>query len=425
MLGYCLWCHFNDSDAFSDRDDVRRCKDCGQLTAKWKESLVGLKVRKRRNADISVTYDGVVVVSHRFKQVCEQNKLTGAVFLPLPSDPSFFRITSVKIVKFDPVPAKTEFENLCPTCGQYESVTRTKPLTLKKRSVVPDMGFARTDLEFASDDEKHPLLLCGVSAGKMLKEAGLRGLEFEAFGLEQQGPPVSQAKAKPVTGRPKRKAVSIERFLLHLADSAAGFRCHACGDDSESLDFLAQVSNHLGPPASEKELAKIGQLLGPNAGPFEELYQHHNGLILYQDCKSDAAGVKLYPVAQWLRQSNRMRREFHEMGWEDEDLPDWLNHGIAFGEIPHSGNFFVVDPTRSDGDAVYYADHDDLECDPVAATLTELLDELCAAPADFLLSYGCYTRYSDGKTDTQWIPKEYVRDIEGSPTLGCKRSRKR
>jgi len=181
MPGYCLHCHFNDSYAFSDRDDVRRCKDCGQLTAKWKESLVGLKVHKRRKADISATYDGVTVVSHRFKQICEQNKLTGAVFIPLPSDPAFFRITSLKIVKFDPVPAETEFENLCPTCGQYESVTGVTPITLRRRSVVPDMGFARTDLEFASNDEKHPLILCGVSAGKILKEARLRGLEFESF----------------------------------------------------------------------------------------------------------------------------------------------------------------------------------------------------------------------------------------------------
>lgn len=36
----------------------------------------------------------------------------------------------------------------------------------------------RSDYEFAHGDEKSPLFLCGLKAAKVLKAAGLRGLEL-------------------------------------------------------------------------------------------------------------------------------------------------------------------------------------------------------------------------------------------------------
>ena len=88
-------------------------------------------------------------------------------------------------------------------------------------------------------------------------------------------------------------------------------------------------------------------------------------------------------------------------------MPLWLKEGIAFGEIPHSANFFVVAESERAG-KIYYADHDDFRESPIAGDLDELLDRIRNDPADFLYQCGCYTRYSDGKTDTKWIPKEYA-----------------
>ena len=102
-----------------------------------------------------------------------------------------------------------------------------------------------------------------------------------------------------------------------------------------------------------------------------------------------------------------MRDELMEMGWEEDRMPTWLREGIAFGEIPHSANFFVVG-VGEDAGKVYYADHDDFRESPIAENLEELLDRIRSNPANFLYQCGCYTRYSDGKTDRQWIPKEYV-----------------
>jgi hypothetical protein len=64
-------------------------------------------------------------------------------------------------------------------CGQYQGIFITGPIYLKEGAVIPDNGFARTDIEFAHHDEKSPLLLCGISAGKLILDSGLKGIDLE------------------------------------------------------------------------------------------------------------------------------------------------------------------------------------------------------------------------------------------------------
>ena len=63
--------------------------------------------------------------------------------------------------------------------------------------------------------------------------------------------------------------------------------------------------------------------------------------------------------------------------------------------------------------AIYYCDHDDFNTEPIAESFEGFLSMIVDDPPGFMLQRGCYTRYSDGKTDTQWIPKEYVPDCRG------------
>ncbi len=157
----------------------RRCERCGELLDKWNEPLVGLVIKKRKY-DISVTYDGVVAVSQRFKSVYDQSGLSGLQFEPLPNDPEFLKIWPSKSVRFDAEKRKTRFEKRCPACGRFESIVGATPVYLVEGESLPDKGFVRTDLEFASGDEKHPLILCGNLAGRILKDAHLKGVDLVA-----------------------------------------------------------------------------------------------------------------------------------------------------------------------------------------------------------------------------------------------------
>jgi hypothetical protein len=49
---------------------------------------------------------------------------------------------------------------------------------LKEGAVIPENGFVRTDLEFASHDEKSPVLLCGHLAAEALEHAELSGFDL-------------------------------------------------------------------------------------------------------------------------------------------------------------------------------------------------------------------------------------------------------
>jgi hypothetical protein len=210
--------------------------------------------------------------------------------------------------------------------------------------------------------------------------------------------------------------MSAEDFEAHLGHPAPAFRCYACGDRSENPTFLARVSHRLNPPADARALATIDGLLGPLATVLQQFYARHDGLLMYEDLlpsrwsggEFNAAGISFFAVGDWDEKSREMRESLAEMGWPEEDFTDWLMHGIAFGEMCHSANYLVIQPTGEDAGKVFYAVHESFEEDPIAESFETLLDTIVANPADFLNRLGCHTRYSDGKTDIQWIPKEYV-----------------
>src|SRR6187401_857540 len=153
------------------RPGPRRCPRCGALLTKFEEPLTGLVI-KRRRYDLSATYDGIDVASKAFKELCTAHRLSGLEFIPLPDDSAFFQVRASKTVKLDPSVA--EFENECPRCGRFESVVGGDPVLLRKGERIPPGGFVRTDLEFGSEDEKSPMLLCGVKVGEVLTAARLR-----------------------------------------------------------------------------------------------------------------------------------------------------------------------------------------------------------------------------------------------------------
>jgi hypothetical protein len=158
------------------RPGLRRCDGCGELLNKWDEPLTGLVV-KNRKYDIGTTYDGVTIVSKRFNEAYEAANLSGLDFLQLPDDSEFFVIRPVREIAFEAERSQTRFINQCSLCERFESVV-TPYDYLKANSQIGYREFVRTDLEFGSGDEKHPLLLCGEFAANALNAAKLNGLDL-------------------------------------------------------------------------------------------------------------------------------------------------------------------------------------------------------------------------------------------------------
>ena len=160
-----------------DRPGVRRCIQCGLIQDKWNAPLNGFRV-KRRKHDISCTYDGLTVVSSRFISVCDETGITGPTFRPLPDDTDFFAVVAARKVGFDAERCGTRFTNFCAVCNQYAEVIGAYPTYLREGEFIGDLEIVRSDLEFASRDEKCFLLMCGPIAKERLSKAGLKGVDL-------------------------------------------------------------------------------------------------------------------------------------------------------------------------------------------------------------------------------------------------------
>jgi hypothetical protein len=202
------------------------------------------------------------------------------------------------------------------------------------------------------------------------------------------------------------------RVIEELARAPApGFRCRAAGRESGGT-FLARVGHILRLAASSNGLRLIRRRLGAFGEQVAAFYQQHNGFILYRDSLSDAAGVELLPVEEWDEATADMRDWFGHLADEPEEDPDHIATGIAIATVPHSGNYFVMPVEGPTAGKVFYADHDGWYESAFAENFDDFLVQLTKDPVPMLnLDFGCYTRYSDGKTSAQWIPEEYFPDV--------------
>jgi hypothetical protein len=197
---------------------------------------------------------------------------------------------------------------------------------------------------------------------------------------------------------------------------APGFRCCAAGAKS-GAQFLAKVRHILNAPASSESIAQLRQMLGSHAGKVAAFYQQHDGFVLYRDTLSEAAGIELLPVGQWKEATDDMREWFDHLVDDAENDPDRIVTGIAIATVPQSGNYFVMPVEGPTAGKVFYADHDGWYESAFADGLDDFLVHVTREPVKLLAEeVGCYTRYSDGKTDTQWIPEEYFPDVTGVQT---------
>lgn len=192
---------------------------------------------------------------------------------------------------------------------------------------------------------------------------------------------------------------------------APGFRCRSVGPGAGG-SFVARIHHILRPPASSQALQLIRERLGDYAAHVTEFYSRHNGFVLYCDTQSDDAGFELLPAERWDEATEDMREWFKDLADEPEYDPDRIVTGAAIATVPHSGNYFVMPIEGPNAGKLFYADHDGWYESAFADSFEDMLTRVATDPVHLLnKEFGCYTRYSDGTTPTQWIPEEYHPDV--------------
>ena len=181
----------NDNDTWMwDDDDPRlpRCPVCGYRTnffatnpdyvpkARFKP-VYAPELAITKQTAMASTYDGQVIVTRLFKEFCQAQGYEGLEFRGFCRDPEHFHFVATRQVQFDTKRSGTRFEKQCPRCGNYESIVPAQPAIIKVPESVAD-AILRTDLLFASGDEKNPVIIVGHETARKIKSAGFRGISF-------------------------------------------------------------------------------------------------------------------------------------------------------------------------------------------------------------------------------------------------------
>ena len=193
----------------------------------------------------------------------------------------------------------------------------------------------------------------------------------------------------------------MQDFLRHIKSGNQKFKCYLNSDESETLSLTVDIYNELNPGATDEEISMLTKLIPDNNEQIVAFYKLYNGIKLY--CNADTSGLQFYSIGD-LKELNDEWKEGHS-DFEEDELYDFQKSGFAFGEISHSGNYFILFEGK-----VFYDDHDGGDDTTAGETFNDFLSMIVTNPADFLYEMGCYTRYSDGKTNGQYIPKVLVAD---------------
>ncbi len=160
--------------AFRGVHQSLRCLECANIRDKWDLSSTTLTVPTRMRKDISCTYDGLKIVSKKFRECVDGAGLIGLLFHPVA--PGFSAITAERRVHFDVAARRPPRLGPCNSCGHFREVGGAVPTLLHGPISVDPNEFVWTDLEFGSGDEKTPLLICGDLAAQTLRNARFLGL---------------------------------------------------------------------------------------------------------------------------------------------------------------------------------------------------------------------------------------------------------
>lgn len=179
IIGYRMSGYDNDSHMsgscdklFTELKDIPQCAVCGYRTD-YRYTNIDFKIR-RKTFDISSTYDGVTIVSLKFKEFCTRYGYDNLEFVSLPKSPNFFQFyIKGNILPFN---AGTK-ENLCQTCGQYESIVAPVMILDCIKEPLQD-GFYQSDLWFGSRNEKSPIMIISPVTKEKMNREGFKNICF-------------------------------------------------------------------------------------------------------------------------------------------------------------------------------------------------------------------------------------------------------
>ena len=177
IIGYSVSAVDGDSYYFENAPASVFCPGCGSCVD---DSYVPRSLRVRRPVyDACGTYDGRLIVSQKVKDFHDRHGCGPAEFRLVNRKRRWYMFRPTRVLEYDAERRGTRFMKYCAVCGRHEEVAGATPAFLRNLRGPIGEGFYRTDVEFGSGREKHPLVIMGLATYPLLLKEKLKGLEFE------------------------------------------------------------------------------------------------------------------------------------------------------------------------------------------------------------------------------------------------------
>lgn len=207
-----------------------------------------------------------------------------------------------------------------------------------------------------------------------------------------------------------------------LGHPAPGVVCYACGDDERREAYVAAVAHTAGCPEPLPDDACVRDAVQVDA-TLGKIYSAFNGLHLFDAVVREprsaelgvAEGFRLFRLDELTERTAETREQWlRDLSDWPEPLPYGPDDFVSIGHPCGSWNYVhlvVRGPARGLLFWWPWTMPPESIDDATAGSTAELINALIDDPA-FVLNevFCCYSRYSDGETETQWIPSRYVSD---------------
>lgn len=149
-----------------------KCKKCGYRTDyRYTDKDF---IQKRKSLDFSSTYDGIIIVSLKFKEFCIRNRYDNIEFIDLPKAPTFYQFyINGNVLNYE---ARIK-EKFCEACKQFESVVGPTFKSLEMQLL--ENGFYQSDLWFGSGNEKSPIIIIAPEVKYKIERERFRNIFFD------------------------------------------------------------------------------------------------------------------------------------------------------------------------------------------------------------------------------------------------------
>jgi len=174
LLQGCDNKHYALQDFFENNNRLK-CRECGCLLDPYYRSL---RIDFKSNFDFSSTYEGVYIVSKRFKKYIQQEGYKNLIFYPVNEEQIFFYFQVLNsIIKIDVEKSGISYKEKCETCGHPSEIIGGFDIFIEQTLPLAD-GFYTTNIFWRSHYIFWPEILIGEDTYEKLMSQKFKGINM-------------------------------------------------------------------------------------------------------------------------------------------------------------------------------------------------------------------------------------------------------